>query len=67
MTTEDVGVNNVALSRSEISNYQQARLYRLTDANVAQLLEQSQYSFSIPTADVKEATAVLSRSGISIN
>ncbi|KFY30763.1 hypothetical protein V493_01680 [Pseudogymnoascus sp. VKM F-4281 (FW-2241)] len=39
----------------------------LTDANVAQLPEQSRDSFSIPTADVEEATAALSGSGLYIN
>ena len=39
----------------------------LTDANVAQLPEQPRHSFSIPTADVEEATTVISGSGISIN
>ena len=67
VTTGDVGVNNVAHSGSEISNDQRACLYRLTNVNVAQLLEQSRHSFSIPTADVEEATAVLSGSGISIH
>ncbi|KFY98140.1 hypothetical protein V500_01791 [Pseudogymnoascus sp. VKM F-4518 (FW-2643)] len=42
-------------------------LHGLTDANVAQLPEQSRHSFSIPTADVEEASAVLSGSGISID
>ncbi|KFY69647.1 hypothetical protein V496_00053 [Pseudogymnoascus sp. VKM F-4515 (FW-2607)] len=44
-----------------------SRLYGLTDLNVAQLPEQSRHTFSIPTADVEEPTAVLSGSGISIN
>ncbi|KFY99174.1 hypothetical protein V500_01444 [Pseudogymnoascus sp. VKM F-4518 (FW-2643)] len=42
-------------------------LHGLTDANVKQLPEQSRHSFSIPTADVEEPSAVLSGSGISIN
>ncbi|OBT40494.1 hypothetical protein VE00_07878 [Pseudogymnoascus sp. WSF 3629] len=42
-------------------------LHGLTDTNVAQLPEQSRYSFSIPTADVEKATTVLSGSGISID
>ena len=53
--------------KRQISNDQQARLHGLTDSNVAQLPEQSRHSFSIPTADVEEPTAVLSGSGISIN
>ena len=67
MTTGDVRVNNVALSRSEIWNGHQALLHGLTNANIAQLPKQSRHSFSIPRADVEEATPVLSGSGISIN
>ncbi|KFY21630.1 hypothetical protein V491_02958 [Pseudogymnoascus sp. VKM F-3775] len=37
-----------------------------SSANVTQLPEQSQHSFSIPTADVEEASAVLSGNGMYI-
>ncbi|KFX89777.1 hypothetical protein V490_06813 [Pseudogymnoascus sp. VKM F-3557] len=55
---------NALRDNSWLCNVQQAQL---TDANVKQLPEQSQDSFSIPTADVEEASAVLSGNGMPIS
>ncbi|KFZ14862.1 hypothetical protein V501_03019 [Pseudogymnoascus sp. VKM F-4519 (FW-2642)] len=58
---------NALRDKNWLCNVQQAHLHGLTDANVKQLPEQSQDSFSIPTADVEEASAVLSGNGMSIS
>ncbi|KFZ04360.1 hypothetical protein V501_09186, partial [Pseudogymnoascus sp. VKM F-4519 (FW-2642)] len=57
---------NALRDKNWLGNVQQAHLHGLTDENVKQLPEQSQYSFSIPTADVEEASAVLSGNGMLI-
>lgn len=57
---------NALKDKNWLCNVEQAHFHGLTDSNVKQLPEQSQDSFSIPTADVEEASAVLSGNGISI-
>ncbi|KFY30950.1 hypothetical protein V493_01524 [Pseudogymnoascus sp. VKM F-4281 (FW-2241)] len=57
---------NALKDKNWLCNVQQAHLHGLTDANVRQLSERSQSSFSIPTADVEEASDVLSGNGMPI-
>ncbi|KFY30892.1 hypothetical protein V493_01576 [Pseudogymnoascus sp. VKM F-4281 (FW-2241)] len=57
---------NALEDKNWLCNVRRAHLQGLTDANVKQLPEQSQDSFSIPTADVEETSAVLSGNGMSI-